>query len=89
MKPTIKDLWNGNIMPCERCGAHDPQINELFALMRRNQDELNKSISPRQQEIFEKYIECADEYVLRMMEQAFCDGFCLAGKLLTEALSRN
>ena len=23
---TIKDLWNGNIAPCEHCGSHNPEI---------------------------------------------------------------
>lgn len=87
MMQTIADLWNGNIVPCDNCGAHDRQINELVVLMARNRDNLNKEISPAQQVIFEKYIDCAEEYLLRLMEQAFCDGFSLASRLLMEALS--
>jgi len=29
-------------------------------------------------------MECSDEYLLRMLELAFCDGFCLGGKLVME-----
>lgn len=88
MTQTIENLWNGEITPCEKCGAHDPEINDLLVLMRRNKEALSKEITVQQQETFEKYIDCSDEYVLRMTERAFCDGFCLASRLLTESLSR-
>lgn len=89
LKRTIEDLWNGNIAPCERCGAHDPEISDLLALMWRNKQKLNSTMSAQQQEDFEKYTDCSDEYVLRITEHAFCEGFCLACKLLTESLSGN
>lgn len=87
MTHTIADLWTGSIAPCEHCGAHDPEINELHALMRRHRESLCREIDAKQQETFQKYIDCSEEYLLRLTERAFCDGFCLAAKLLTEALS--
>lgn len=86
MAQTIVDLWNGNITPCERCGAHDNEVNELIDLMERNRLDLNQGLTEAQKESFQKYIDCSDEYLLRMLELAFCDGFCLGGKLVAEAL---
>ena len=83
---TIQDLWNGNIAPCEHCGSHDAEANHLIGLMERNRESLCSGLTDLQKETFQKYIDCSEEYLLRMQELAFCDGFCVAGKLLTEAL---
>ena len=86
MTQTIEDLWNGNIAPADQCGAHDPEINHLVDLMKRNKDALCAEMTANQHKLFEKYMDCSEEYALRMMERAFCDGFCLAGKLMAESL---
>lgn len=39
-----------------------------------------------QKEIFQKYIDCSEDYLLRLTELAFCDGFCLGSHLATESL---
>lgn len=85
MQKTIIDLWNGNIAPCEHCGSHDPQINNLMGLMERNREKLGDGLTEAQMETFQKYIDCSDEYLLRMLELAFYDGFCLGSKLVMEA----
>lgn len=81
---TIIDLWNGNIAPCEQCGSHDPIINNLMGLLERNREKLSGGLTEAQMETFRKYMDCSDEYLLRMLELAFCDGFCLGGKLVME-----
>ena len=86
MQQTIIDLWNGNIAPCEHCGSHDPVINKLMSLMERNQEKLSSGLTEAQMETFQKYTDCSDEYLLRMIELAFCDGFCLGSKLIMETL---
>lgn len=86
MTQTITELWNGNIAPVEHCGDHDPELNRLFRLMERNREALGGGLTEAQMETFQKYIDCSDEYLLRMLEIAFCDGFTVAAKLLTEAL---
>lgn len=85
---TIIDLWNGNIAPVEHCGSRDPQANELVCLMERNHKNLSDGLTQAQRETFQKYIDCSEEYLLRMMELAFCDGFCLAGKLAMDTMQR-
>jgi len=84
---TILDLWNGNIAPCEHCGSHDPVINDLIGLMERNRENLSRGLTEAQLEILQKYMDCSDEYLLRMLELAFCDGFRLGSKLMVEALA--
>ena len=86
MLQTISDLWNGNIAPCDSCGAHDPEANQLIRLMERNRETLRSGLTAAQTETFQKYIDCSEEYLLRMMELAFCDGFCLGSRLSVEAL---
>lgn len=46
-----------------------------------------KALDGQQYVLFEKYVDCYDEYMYRMTAHAFCDGFGLAGKLLAESLS--
>lgn len=86
MYQTIKDLWRGNIAPCDHCGSHDTQLNHLVWLMERNREELDKISTTQQKEILEKFIDCANEYNLLMMEEAFCEGFCLGIRLAAGAL---
>lgn len=84
---TITDLWNGNIAPCEHCGSHDAEVNHLIGLMEQNRENLCRGLTELQKETFQKYIDCSEEYLLKMLELAFCDGFCLGSKLMIESLS--
>ena len=86
MKETISDLWYGNIAPCEHCGSHDPRANKLIHLIEQNRVKLSESLTEAQKERFQKYIDCSEEYLFYMMELAFCDGFVLGSKLITESL---
>lgn len=87
MRQTLEALWNGNLAPAHQCGRDDPQISKTVTYMARHEDALNRVLTPQQKEIFEKYTDCTEEYTLLVAEQAFCDGFCLASKLLAEALA--
>lgn len=84
MTTTIFELWNGNIAPCEHCGAHDSEANHLACLMARNRETLCEGLTAVQVETFQKYIDCSEEYLLRMLELAFCDGFRIGGRLAME-----
>ena len=75
MTQTIEALWNGNIDPVGHCGSQDPLVRELVSLIERNRESLSKGLTEAQMETFQKY-----------MELAFCDGFCLGGKLAVEML---
>ena len=86
MSQTIIDLWNGNIAPCEHCGAHDTQVNQLLGLMERNREKLWEGLTAAQKETLQKYIDCSEEYLLRLMELAFSDGFGLGSRLVMESI---
>ena len=86
MKETISDLWNGRLSPCDGCGIHDPQVKELSCWMGRCRDALIATMTPPQKQLLEAYMDCSEDHLLRMMEDAFCQGFSLASSLLTEAL---
>lgn len=85
MMQTISDLWNGNIAPVEHCGAHDTTANRLLSLMNRTGESLCKDLPDVQKAAFHKYADCAEDYMLRMMELAFFEGFSLASRLMTES----
>jgi len=85
MNGTIIDLWNGNIAPCERCGCGDPVIHDLMETLERNRRQLYSELTTSQMEILQKYIDCHDEYLLRMLELAFSDGFSLGSRLTVES----
>lgn len=87
MKIIIRNLWNGSIAPCEHCGSRDPETKHLTGLMERNRECLRSGLTAAQMEVFQKYIDCSEEYFLRMQELAFCDGFYLSSRLTTEALT--
>lgn len=86
MTQTIASLWNGKIAPCGQCGAQDIEANHLIDLMERNRESLLRELTDAQKDTFQKYIDCSEDYLLRMLELAFCDGFRFGGKLVTEAL---
>ena len=75
---TIIDLWDGNISPSEHCGVHDGEADHLLGLMARNREKLCEGLTEKQKEILEKYIDCSEEYLCRMLKLAFCEGFAWA-----------
>ena len=87
MNNLLVDLWNGNLCPVENCGANDPEIENLVRLIEKNRDKLDKALDETQKKAFLKYSQCMDEYLCVITEHAFCDGFSLACRLLTKALS--
>lgn len=87
MNDTIKELWYGNIGACDNCGVHDSEAKHLLYLVERNKENLEKISTPQQLELLEKYADCYEEYLFKMMEHAFCSGFCLASRFWAESLT--
>ena len=86
MQQTILELWRGKITPMEHCGEEDREAKQMLELMVKNQEELRQSLTLSQAEILHRYTACADDYLLQMVELAFCQGFSLGAKLTAEAL---
>ncbi len=55
MKKTIKELWHGNIIPQEDSRTNSPEMKELLSYMTRHHEDLEKSFSDEQKDIFEKF----------------------------------
>lgn len=87
MKDTIRELWYGNINPVEECGSDNKKINHLLMLMERNRIDLSAELNEKQKALFQKFIDCSDEYAFDNAAQAFIDGFSLACKLMAEAFA--
>lgn len=87
MKRAIHDLWNGNIPSAENCGVGDPEIESLIILIEKHKDQLNNDLGQQHKLLFEKYVDRIEDYVGLITECAFAEGFSLAIRLITEALS--
>ena len=86
MTKTIAEIWNGNLDPVRYYGVDNHETKLLEALMARHAEKLEKELGEQAKDIFSRYCECVNDYVALMGRQAFCDGFCLGGKIVAEAL---
>ena len=52
----IKELWHGNIVPQEDSRTNSKEMKELLGYMARHHEDLEKSFSDEQKEVFENYM---------------------------------
>ena len=86
MKNTIKELWHGNIIPQEDSRTNSPQMKELLGYMARHHENLEKTFTDEQKEIFEKFHDCWSEYVSLAEAAIFEYAFRLGARLVMETL---
>lgn len=55
MRSVINELWHGNIIPQEDSRTNSKEMKELLGYMSRHHEDLEKSFSDEQKEIFEKF----------------------------------
>ena len=88
MKSMITELWHGNINPQTDSRNNSTEMKELMEYMARHHNDLLKTITDEQKEIFEKFHDCWDEYVslaeAAIFEYAFKLGMQIAIETLTE-----
>ena len=53
MEGTIKELWHGNIIPGEDSRSNSKEMKELLGYMSRHYEDLEKSFTDEQKEVFE------------------------------------
>ena len=58
----IKELWHGNIITQEDSRSNSKEMKELLGYMARHHEELEKSFTDEQKEMFEKFHDCWGEY---------------------------
>ena len=87
MKSIINELWHGNIVPQEDSRNNSPEMRELMEYMTRHHDDLIKTMTDEQQEIFEKFEDCWGEYASYAEEAIFEYAFRLGARLAIEIQS--
>ena len=85
MKNMINELWHGNIIPQEDSRTNSPQMKELLGYMARHHEDLEKTFTDEQKEIFEKFHDCWDEYVSLAEAAIFEYAFKLGMQIALEA----
>ena len=85
----IKELWHGNIIPQEDSRTNSKEMKELLGYMARHHEDLEKSFSDEQKEIFEKFHDCWSEYMSLAVAAIFVYAFKLGMNIAIESLSDN
>ena len=81
MKNTINELWHGNITPQSDRGNTTPEMKELLGYISRHHEDLLKTMTDEQKEIFEKFEDCWSEYASLSDADLFEYAFKLGMKL--------
>ena len=84
MKSMIKELWRENINPQEDSKNNSPEMKELMEYMARHHDDLLKTLTDEQKEIFEKFEDCWGEYASHAEEAIFEYAFRLGARITME-----
>ena len=87
MKSMIKELWHGNINPQEDSRNNSTEMKELMEYMARHHDDLLKTMTDEQKEIFEKFHDCWSEYMSLAEAAIFEYAFKLGMNLAIESLN--
>ena len=87
MKNMIKKLWHGNIIPQEDSRTNSKEMKELLGYMARHHEELEKSFTDEQKEIFEKFHDCWSDYMSLAEAAIFEYAFRLGARLAIEIQS--
>ena len=86
MRSIIEELYYGNITPADRDVVRGGTYSHLLHLLSRNEEELTKTLTQAQQEVFEKYRDCATEINDANEITSFTIGFKLGMRLALEAM---
>ena len=84
MKGTLEELWQGNVSPQEDSRNNTPEMKQLMEYMARHHDDLLKTMTDEQKEIFEKFDDCWSEYASYAEEAIFAYAFKLGVQLSAE-----
>ena len=83
----IKELWHGNIVPQEDSRTNSKEMKELLGYMARHHEDLEKTFTDEQKEIFEKFHDCWSEYMSFAEASIFEYAFKLGARLTMEILN--
>ena len=86
MRSILQELWHGNVSPQTDSRNNSPEMKELMEYMARHHDDLLKTMTDEQKEIFEKFDDCWSEYSSYAEEAIFEYAFKLGAQITLEAL---
>ena len=86
MKSIIEELWRGNIDPQNDRLINTAEMKQLIEYIARHHEDLLKTLSDEQKEIFEKLDDCQREYASYAEEAIFTYAFRLGARIIAEAL---
>ncbi len=87
MNSILKELWCGNVMPPEDSRHNTPERKQLLEYISLHNDDLQKTMTDEQKEIFEKFQDCWSEYASLSDEALFEYAFKLGMQIAIEVLS--
>ena len=85
----INELWHGNIIPQDDSRNNSPEMKQLMEYMSRHHDDLLKSMTEEQKEIFEKFDDCWGECMSLAEAAIFEYVFKLEAGLMIEISNEN
>ena len=88
MRSVLQELWCGNICPQTDSRNNSPEMKQLMEYMARHHDDLLKTMTDEQKEIFEKFDDCWSEYASYAEEAIFMYAFKLGAQLMLETQSQ-
>ena len=86
MNSVIKELWHGNIVSQSDSRNNSFEMKQLMEYIARHQDDLLKTMTDEQKEIFEKFDACWSEYASLAEEAIFEYAFRLGMRMGIETL---
>ncbi len=89
MSSIIEDMWNNNYFPCESGMCNTPQMQEVQKYISRHKEELEKTLSDEQKEIFEKLMDNMTEFNSHAERAIFVCGFKYGARVIAEALGED
>ena len=87
MRSILQELWHGNICSQTDSRNNSPEMKELMEYMARHHNDLLKTMTDEQKEIFEKFDDCWSEYSNYAEEAIFEYAFKLGMQIAIQTLS--
>lgn len=86
MESIIKELWHGNVCPHSDSRNNSSEMKQLMEYMSRHHEDLLKSMTDEQKEIFEKFDDCWSEYASLAEEAIFSYAFRLGVRIALDSI---
>ncbi|MBQ5746317.1 MAG: hypothetical protein IIV81_00115 [Clostridia bacterium] len=88
MKRSLAELWNGEIHPCEDNFIRKEEEKELSSLIERNKEKLERLLNEEGKSTLSALDDCIYEMQSLIGEEAFINGFSLAVRIMSEAITK-